>query len=667
MVKLKGTCNHQDHAGVGIALPDGLMEWRVKTLLGMGSNAYRTSHNPVAPELLDACDRLGMLVLDETRHLGDTTLPKTPKGTTADGLAELRTQILRDRNHPSVIAWSLYNEEPLQGTPEGAAIFTKMRAVANALDGTRISTGATNFGYEEGIIDVTRLFGFNYNVGQYDPIHKRKPDLPLFGSETASALSTRGIYANDPVRGYVSAYDVNAPSWGSTAEAAWKAIGERPFMAGAFVWTGFDYKGEPTPYEWPCINSHFGILDIAGFPKDSYWYYRSWWGDAPVVHLLPHWNWPDKTGTSIPVWAYSNADRVELFLNGKSLGAKDVPKLGHVEWSVPYAPGVLEARGTKGGKPFASERVETTGAPAALRLVADDRKILADGEDVAVVRVEVVDAKGRVVPTASNDVRFAVAGAATIGGVGNGDPSDHDPDKADHRKGVQRPVHGARPIERREGSDQPPRDLARAQGRLPLPGRGGGAWSPGKAIERPMSPIEAVLLTGGASRRMGRDKATLPVDGEAQAARIVRLLAEAGIATTVLGKAAVPGAAFLPDDETVRSPIDALRRFRPESDLVLVLSCDLPRFDARLADRLNQAIGAADAVAPFVDGFRQPMVALYRRGAFDRIPDDASCPMGWLNVLDPTLVDEAALGDLADATRGANTPEEMARLVDAVS
>ena len=179
--------------------------------------------------------------------------------------------------------------------------------------------------------------------------------------------------------------------------------------------------------------------------------------------------------------------------------------------------------------------------------------------------------------------------------------------------------------------------------------------------------IEAVLLTGGASRRMGRDKATLPIDGEAQAARIVRLLAEAGISAIVLGKAPVPGASFLADDGTVKSPIDALRRFRPRAEFAFVLSCDLPRFDARLVSVLREAIGGADAAAPFVDGFRQPMVALYRRAAFDRIPDDATCPMGWLNALDAVLVDEAALGDLAHATRGANTPEELARLVDAVS
>lgn len=432
-VKLQGTCNHQDHAGVGIAIPDSLFEWRVRKLMEMGCNAYRTSHNPVASELLDVCDRLGMLVLDETRHLGDATGAKSGPGTKADDLGELRTMVKRDRNHPSVIAWSLYNEEPLQGTEEGAAIFQKMRAVVDELDGTRVCTGASNFGYDKGIVDVTGLFGFNYNIGAYEGVHKRLPNTPLFGSETASAVSTRGEYANDPVKGYVSAYDVNAPSWGATAEEAWKAVATRDWMAGAFVWTGFDYKGEPTPYGWPCINSHFGILDIAGFPKDTFWYYKSWWGKEPVVHLLPHWNWPADKG-NVRVWAHSNADRVELFLNGKSLGAKDVPKLGHVEFDVPYAPGTLEARGFKGTKVVATDRVDTAGAPAALRIRPGDRRLLADGEDVAVVEVEVVDAKGRVVPDAANEVTFAVEGAGVIGGVGNGDPSDHDPDKSNRRK-----------------------------------------------------------------------------------------------------------------------------------------------------------------------------------------------------------------------------------------
>ncbi len=434
VVKLQGTCNHQDHAGVGIAMPDGLQEWRIRKLMEMGSNACRTSHNPTSPEFMDLCDRLGMLVLDENRHLGDTHLPKTPPGTTADNLDELKTFIKRDRNHPCVIAWSLYNEENLQGTPEGAEIFKKLRAAVDALDGTRMCTGANNYGYQAGIQLVADLYGYNYAIGEYDKGHAKFPNQDLFGSETASAVSTRGIYANDTVRGYVSAYDLNKPGWGATAEEAWKPIATRPWMAGSLVWTGFDYKGEPTPYGWPCINSHFGIIDIAGFPKDSFYYYQAWWKTKPMVHLLPHWNWPGKEGQNIRVWTYSNADHVALILNGKSLGVRDVPRLGHLEWDVPYAPGTLEAVGTTDGKVVARDRVETTGRPAAVRLKTDRRKILADSEDLTVVQVEVVDDQGRVVPTASNDVHFSVEGAGAIGGVGNGDPSDHDPDKADHRK-----------------------------------------------------------------------------------------------------------------------------------------------------------------------------------------------------------------------------------------
>jgi beta-galactosidase len=433
-VKIKGTCNHQDHAGVGIAMPDSLLQWRLTQLKRMGSNAYRCSHNPPAYELLDDCDRMGILVMDETRHLGDTSLPKSPRGTQADDLSELKEMIHRDRNHPSIVIWSLYNEEPLQGTREGGALFAKERAVVNGLDGTRPCSGATNWGYQEGIIDVTHLFGVNYNIGEYDEIHHRKPELPLFGSETASTLSTRGEYVNDPAKGYVSAYDVNIPDWGATAEGAWQALQNRPFMAGGFVWTGFDYKGEPTPYEWPCINSHFGIMDITGFPKDDFYYYQSVWGNQPLVHILPSWNGPVIKGKPVDVWAYSTGDSVELFLNGTSMGKLPMPHLGHVHWSVPFVPGVLEAKAYSNGAVVATDKVETTGAPASIRLKTSRTSILADGEDLTVVQVEILDAQGRVVPDSANLVRFSVRGAAKIGGVGNGDPSDHDPDQADNRK-----------------------------------------------------------------------------------------------------------------------------------------------------------------------------------------------------------------------------------------
>ncbi len=433
-VKLKGTCNHQDFAGVGVAMPDGLLDWRIRKLKEMGSNAYRCSHNPPTAELLDACDRLGMVVMDETRHLGDTVLPKTPRGTKADELLELRSMVLRDRNHPSIIMWSLANEEPLQGSEEGAQIFTSMRNIVRALDPTRPVSSAMNGGWGRGISLVEDLVGMNYGINSYDRIRAQMPDVPMFGSETASAVATRGMYTTDKVKGYVTAYDTATPgSYAATAENAWRPIAERPWMAGAFVWTGFDYKGEPSPYGWPCVNSHFGIMDMCGFPKDTFYYYQSWWSDKPVVHVLPHWNWRGNNGHPIPVWVFSNAETVELLLNGKSLGTKTMPRNGHLEWTVPFEPGVVMARGYRAGVLVGTDKVETAGAPASLRLKTTRSRLLADEEDVTVVEVQLVDAAGRPVPTASSDVQFSVAGPGRIAGVGNGDPSSHEPDQANSR------------------------------------------------------------------------------------------------------------------------------------------------------------------------------------------------------------------------------------------
>ena len=443
-VKIKGTCNHQDFAGVGVAMPDSLLYWRVKKLKEMGSNAYRMSHNPPTAELLDACDRLGMLVMDENRHLGDTESGKASLNTPYADLHEVQSMVLRDRNHPSVIMWSMCNEEGIQGTPHGRDIFAAMKRAVDAVDGTRPVTCAMNGGYDSavGITSVEDLQGINYNSGGYDGFHKAHPTMPLYGSETSSEVGTRGIYATtqfdhyqgEPSKGYVAAYDINPVPWGQSAEEGWKTIADRPFVAGGYVWTGFDYKGEPTPFGWPDINSNFGIMDQCGFPKDAYYYYQSVWGDKPVVHILPHWNWAGKDGQPIDVWAYSSAAHVELFLNGTSLGAKDMPPNGHLAWAVPYAPGTLEARGVDAaGKVVATDKVETTGAPAALRLTTDRTALMADGEDLTMVEVDVVDAQGRIVPTADNLVTFEVTGAGHVAGVGNGDPSDHGPDKASYR------------------------------------------------------------------------------------------------------------------------------------------------------------------------------------------------------------------------------------------
>ncbi len=419
---LKGTCNHQDHAGVGSALPDRLQYFRIARLKEMGDNAYRTSHNPPTPELLEACDHLGMLVMDENRLLGSDAM----------NLDRLEGLIRRDRNHPSVAIWSIANEEfNTQGTPAGKRTAETMQSLVKRLDATRPVTYAAPVGNDfSGINEVIEVRGWNYHVGRdMDAYHKAHPKQPNVGTEQASTVSTRGIYANDRKRGYVSAYDENAPPWAHTAETWWSYFAVRPWLSGGFVWTGFDYRGEPTPYSWPCINSHFGVFDTCGFPKDNFWYYQSWWTDRPVLHLLPHWNWPGKEGQEIDVRALSNCEEVELFLNGESLGRKPMKKNSHLAWKVKYAPGALSAKGYQSGQLVAEEKIETTGEPAALCLTPDRATINADGEDLSIITVAVQDEHGRVVPVASNLIRFELSGPARIVGVGNGDPSCHEPDQ----------------------------------------------------------------------------------------------------------------------------------------------------------------------------------------------------------------------------------------------
>ncbi|HEX8726901.1 MAG TPA: beta-galactosidase GalA [Gemmatimonadaceae bacterium] len=426
-VELKGTCNHQDHAGVGSALPDRLQYFRIARLKEMGCNAYRTSHNPPTPELPDACDRLGMLVLDETRMFSSSE----------EGLSQFERLVLRDRNHPSVFCWSIGNEEPLQGTDEGARIATRMKRLARRLDPSRPITEAMNNSnsWGKGLSAVVDVQGFNYGDGaRIDAFHTEFPAHWTMGTETASTVSTRGIYANDKDRGYVEAYDTQFPPWATTAERWWGTYAARPFLAGGFAWTGFDYRGEPTPYGWPCINSHFGIVDTCGFPKDNFYYYQAWWGAKPVVHLFPHWNWPGQEGRDVRVWAHTNAEQVELFVNGKSAGRLDVKPNTHAEWRVPYQPGTIEARGYRNGRVVASDARETTGAPARITLTPDRATIDADGEDVSVVTVQVLDAQGRLVPVANDEIEFAVTGAGRLIGLGNGDPSDHGADKGTVRR-----------------------------------------------------------------------------------------------------------------------------------------------------------------------------------------------------------------------------------------
>jgi beta-galactosidase len=367
---------------------------------------------------------MGMLVMDETRMMSSNP----------EGLSELERLIKRDRNHPSVIVWSLGNEEPEQGAARGARIVASMKRLQRKLDPSRVCTTAMNNGYGGvGVSTVVDVQGFNYNDGQIDAYHQANPQQPMIGTETASTLATRGIYADDKARGYMSAYDTQKPSWGNTAEEWWSFYAEREYLAGGFAWTGFDYRGETTPYKWPCISSHFGILDTCGFAKDTAYYYKAWWGAEPVLHLLPHWNWEGKEGQEIEVWAYCNQDSVELFLNGASLGSQPVKKNGHLVWKVKYAPGTIEARASKRGSVVLTEKRETSGPAEKIVAVAHRGKIAADGQDIAVINVTIVDAQGRPVPAADNLVTFAVSGPGRVIGVGNGDPSCHEPDRAFQR------------------------------------------------------------------------------------------------------------------------------------------------------------------------------------------------------------------------------------------
>jgi beta-galactosidase len=428
-VKLKGTCNHQDHAGIGVALPDAVQYYRVRKLQEMGCNSLRTSHNPPTPELLDACDQLGMLVMDETRMMSSNP----------EGLNQFADLVRRDRNHPSVFLWSLGNEEPTATTIKGANIVTAMKEIATRHDGSRPTTidGMINgeaAGGGTGGLAVCDVIGYHYADPQAEAFHKAHPEKLVLGTETVSAVGTRGIYVTDKSKGLVSSYDPYTTSGRASAEGWWTFCNARPWLGGGYVWTGFDYRGEPSPNGWPNISSQYGIIDLCGFPKDSFYYYQSWWTEKPVLHLFPHWNWAGYEGKKIAVWVFSNLDRVELFHNRQSLGAKEVKKDSHVAWDVEYAPGFIEARGWKDGKQIMTTRRDTTGPASKLVLRPDRESLSADGEDVAMFAVEVQDAGGHTVPITDALISFKVTGAGRLIGVGNGDPTDQSPDKGASRK-----------------------------------------------------------------------------------------------------------------------------------------------------------------------------------------------------------------------------------------
>ena len=471
-LRLHGVCLHHDLGALGVAVNARAIERRLEILKGAGVNAIRTSHNPPAPELLDAADRLGLLVLDEA--FDTWRIAKVPndysKSFDAWSAADLTDQVRRDRNHPSVFMWSIGNEIPEQANEDGWREARRLTGLVHASDPTRPTTSA--FDHPDGamahhLVDEVDVPGFNYSPHLYAQIAAAHPGWIFYGSETSSCVSSRGVY-HLPIEKYekhpsrqLSSYDIIAPYWAYCPDFDFEAEANTPAVLGGFVWTGFDYIGEPTPYfggdddtsnDWPAHSSYFGMVDLAGFPKDRYFLYQSVWTSAPMVHVLPHWNWPGREGQPIPVMAYSNAEEVELFLDGRSLGrqrvgaqAIDLPAGKKVApdgvmhtryrllWQVPYAPGTLRAVAYRDGREVARDEVRTAGPAARIVLSVDRATIAADGDDLAFVTARVEDAAGTLVPDAADAIRFDVQGAGAVAAVDNGDATSLEPFRADHR------------------------------------------------------------------------------------------------------------------------------------------------------------------------------------------------------------------------------------------
>lgn len=456
LTKIQGVCMHHDLGALGAAVNVRAMERQLEILKAMGCNGIRTAHNTPAPEFLDLCDKMGFIVMDEAFDMWKKR--KSKKDYSSDWTAwhqkDLEDFIKRDRNHPSIFMWSIGNEIREQFDSTGITITKELAQIVKKLDNTRLVTSALtenvpdkNFIFQSGALD---LLGFNYKHEGYKDFLKNFPKQKFIASETASALESRGRYempqeniqfSSRDVKTQVrnadwttSAYDNVAAYWGTTHEEAWKAVKNVPYIAGTYVWTGFDYLGEPHPYPWPARSSYFGIVDLAGFPKDVYYMYQSEWTEKSVLHLLPHWNW--EKGKTVEVWAYfSQADEVELFLNDKSLGIR---KKGvndfHVKWSVNYEAGTLKAVSRKDGKIVLTEEIKTAGKAFKIKLSADRQSIKANGEDLSFIKVSIVDENGNIVPEANHLVNFTLEGVGSIAGVDNGYQASLEPFKANYRR-----------------------------------------------------------------------------------------------------------------------------------------------------------------------------------------------------------------------------------------
>jgi beta-galactosidase len=457
-VKIRGVCNHHDLGSLGAAINTRAIERQLEMLKAMGVNGIRTSHNPPAPELLDLADRMGFIVMDEAFDVWKKEKTKFDYHLDWDEWhkRDLEDMVLRDRNHPSVIIWSIGNEvaEQWTGSPEAGRISKELVAIVRNLDRTRpITSACNNVSVQNTLLTQgdLDLVGTNYAHGNIPKLPSMFPGRPIIGTETTSSLATRGSYdmPSDQIRRWpkkwdevlkdgnadwtCSAYDNCSAPWGSTQEETWKIVKKHDFFSGMFIWTGWDYIGEPTPYPWPSVTSYFGIIDLAGFPKDTFYMYQSEWTDKPVLHVFPHWNW--KQGDKVDVVAYFNADEVELFLNGRSQGTKR--KQGddvQVFWRLPYEPGVLKAVSRKNGQVVLTKEVRTAEAPARIELIPDRKTIKADGVDLSFVTVKVVDRNGTLVPGADNLIKFELSGEASIAGVDNGYQASHESFKGKQRK-----------------------------------------------------------------------------------------------------------------------------------------------------------------------------------------------------------------------------------------
>ncbi len=522
-IKVQGVCNHQDHAGVGVAIPDALWAFRLKKLKELGVNGLRCSHNAPSNVFLKLADRLGFLVMDENRMFNPSP----------EYLDQLKWMVRRDRNHPSVYLWSVFNEEPMQGTEQGAEMVRRMSAAVKQLDNNRPVTAAMSGGMFEphNVSQVVDVVGFNYQQDSYDKFHAENPGKPMMSSEDTSAFMTRGEYISDrDGRHVIASYDDDAAPWGETHLHAWKAIAERDFIAGGFVWTGFDYHGEPTPLTWPANSSVFGIMDLCGFEKAAFYMHQAQWvKDRPVLWLIPHWNW--KAGDNVRVMAMTNLDEVELSLNGKVIGRQKADLWAMNNWHVPFAPGRLQVVGFKDGKPVAKSFVETTGEPAALKVTPERAVAAGDGIDVLTVRVEAVDAEGRFMPLAGNDCVFEVTSGDIIG-VGNGDQDSLESEKGNKRKlfnGLAQVI-----VQTRAGGAGTLTVTARAEGLKPGTGvvklTAAQPW-PYQAVTGPMQPLPKFSLSTGHEDALKAGSAPVVAKGDGDVTASANVTPYAGFAS----------------------------------------------------------------------------------------------------------------------------------------